>query len=50
MWNYSLGRGRGRAVEKFTHREGLWMLGIVSVICLGILLLFLLGFLSADMD
>jgi hypothetical protein len=50
MRNHSLGRGRGRSVEKFTNREGLWMLGIVGVICLGILLLFLLGSLNADLD
>jgi hypothetical protein len=50
MNNYRLGRGRRKAVEKFTSRKGLWMVGIVSVILMALLLLVLLGYLNADAD
>jgi hypothetical protein len=36
-------------VEHFSFREGFWMLGIVGVILMGIMLLFLFGYLNADM-
>jgi hypothetical protein len=49
MNNYSPARGRRKVVEKFTIREGLWILGILAVILMGILLLFLFGYLNADM-
>jgi hypothetical protein len=46
--NSSLGRGRRKAVEKFTVREGVWILGIVGVILMATMLLFLFGYLNAD--
>ena len=49
MSNYSPARGRRKVVEEFTSREGLWILGILAVILLGILLLLLSGYLDADM-
>jgi hypothetical protein len=49
MNNYSPARGRKKVVEKFTIREGLWILGILAVILMGILLLILFGYLNADM-
>jgi hypothetical protein len=51
MSNYSpLERGRRKYVEKFTSRQGLWLLGIVAVILMGMMLLDLLGYLNVDMD
>jgi hypothetical protein len=50
MNNYRLGRGRRNAVEKFTSRKGLWMVGIVCVILMALLLLMLLGYLNTDAD
>jgi hypothetical protein len=49
MRKYSPGRGRKKGVKKFTNRKGLWMLGILSVIMIGILLL-ILRYLNVDMD
>jgi hypothetical protein len=49
MSNYSPARGRRKVVEEFTIREGLWILGILAVILMGILLLLLSGYLDADM-
>ena len=49
MNNYSPARGRKKVVEKFTIREGFWIVGILAVILMGILLLFLFGYLNADM-
>jgi hypothetical protein len=36
-------RGRRKLVEKFRSRQGLWLLGIVAAIMMGIMLLILLG-------
>jgi hypothetical protein len=47
MNNYSPTSGRRKVVEKFTIREGLGILGILAVILMGILLLFLSGYLNA---
>src|SRR6266480_3465568 len=41
MHNHSPTRGRRRVVDKFTIREGFWMLGLVGAILMGIMLLFL---------
>ena len=49
MHNHWPSRGRRKAVEQFSVREGFWMLGIVGVILMGIMLLFLFGYLNADM-
>ena len=32
------GRGRRKAVEKFTSRQGLWMLGILVLVCIFVLI------------
>jgi hypothetical protein len=52
MSNYSpLERGRRKYVEKFTSRQGLWLLGIAGLIMLGMMLLFLFGYVvNIDMD
>lgn len=50
MRTYTTGRGRKKAVKKFTTREGLWMLGIIIAALIGVLALWLLGFLSFDID
>jgi hypothetical protein len=42
-------KGRRREVDKFTIREGFWMLGIVCVALMVTMLLFLFGYLNADM-
>lgn len=45
---YSLGRGRKKAVKKFTSYQGLWMSLMIGGAMLGMLLLFLLGFFHVD--
>jgi hypothetical protein len=50
MHNHWPSRGRRKAVEQFSVREGSWMLGIVGVILMVIMLLFLFGYLNVDMD
>jgi len=49
MHNHWPSRGRRKAVEQFSVREGLWMLGIVGVVLMVIMFLFLFGYLNADM-
>ena len=49
MHNHWPSRGRRKTAEQFTVREGFWMLGIVGVILMVIMLLFLFGYLNADM-
>jgi hypothetical protein len=46
---YSPGRGRRRVVEKFATRQGLWILGILGVITMGVLML-MLAYMNFDMD
>jgi len=48
MKTYSLGRGRKKAVKKFTRRQGLWIALMIGAATLGILLLFLFGFFHVD--
>lgn len=48
MHNYSPTKGRRKVVDKFTIREGFWMLGAGGVILMGIMLLFLFAYLNAD--
>jgi hypothetical protein len=50
MSSYSPGRGRRKAVRRFTNRDGLWIVGIVSVILVGMLMLILLGYLDVNAD
>jgi hypothetical protein len=47
LWPF---RGRRKTVEQFTVREGVWILGIVGVILMGMMLLALFGYLNFDMD
>jgi len=48
MNTYSLGRGRKKAVKKFTTRQGLWMSLVIGSAMVGVLLLFLVGFFHVD--
>jgi len=48
MNTYSLGRGRKKAVKKFSTRQGLWMSLAIGGATLGMLLLFLFGFFHVD--
>jgi hypothetical protein len=51
MSTYSpFGRGRRKFAEKFTSRQGLWLLGIVAVIMMAMMLLIVLGYLNVDID
>jgi hypothetical protein len=50
MTTYSPGRGRKKAVRRFTTREGLWMVGIIAAALIGMILLWLLGILNVDVD
>jgi hypothetical protein len=50
MQTYTTGRGRKKTVKKFTAREGLWMLGIILAALIGVLAMWLLGFVRFDMD
>jgi hypothetical protein len=51
MSNYSpFGRGRRKFAEKFTSRQGLWLLGILAAIMMAMMLLILLGYLNLDID
>jgi hypothetical protein len=50
MHNHWPSRGRKKAVEEFSFREGFWMLGIVMVVLTVIMLMFLFGYLNVDMD
>jgi hypothetical protein len=48
MKTYSLGRGRKKAVKKFTRRQGLWMSLMIGAAMVGMLLLFLFGVFHVD--
>lgn len=48
MRTYSLGRGRKKAVERFTARQGLWMSLMIGAAMVGMLVLFLFGFFHVD--
>jgi len=48
MKTYSLGRGRKKAVKKFTRRQDLWMSLMIGAATVGMLLLFLFGVLYVD--
>jgi hypothetical protein len=47
---HSYGKGRRKAIEKFTNWQGLWILAMVGTILIGILLLYMLGYLHIDAD
>lgn len=48
MTTYSIGRGRKKAVKRFTTRQGLWMASMIGAATIGMLLLFLLGVFHVD--
>jgi hypothetical protein len=48
MKTFSLGKGRKKAVNKFTTRQGLWMGAIIGAGMLGMVLLCLVGFFHLD--
>jgi hypothetical protein len=48
MRSYSVGKGVRKAVEKFTKRQGLWMLAILLL--MGILMLCMLHRFPIDAD
>jgi len=50
MGKYSYGKGRRKAIGKFTNRQGLWILAMVGAILIGTLLLYMLGYLRIDAD
>jgi hypothetical protein len=50
MKTFSLGKGRKKAVEKFTTRNGLWIMLIVAGGMIIMLALWLLGFFRLDAD
>jgi hypothetical protein len=50
MRNFSPGRGRKKAVQRFTTRKGLWMVGIIAAALIGMILLWLLGIVNFDAD
>jgi len=43
-------KGRRRVVSAFTSREGFWVLGIITWIMVGIIVMWLLGFIRLDAD
>jgi hypothetical protein len=50
MRSYSPGRGRKKAVEKFTTRRGLWMAVMIAAGMIVMLALWLLGVFRLDAD
>ena len=48
MSTFSPGRGRKKAVQNFTTSDGLWMVGFVAALLIGIGLLWMFGILSFD--
>ena len=50
MTTYSPGRGRKKAVRRFTSREGIWMVGIIAAALIGMILLWLLGIFNFEMN
>jgi hypothetical protein len=50
MRGYSPGRGRKKAIKKFTIRKGLWMAVIIAAGMIVMLALFLLGVFRLDAD
>jgi hypothetical protein len=48
MRGLSLGKGRRKAVKRFTYRQGFWIL--LALLLLGILIAYLVVFLHVDID
>ena len=50
MGKYTYGKGRRKATDNFTNRQGLWILLMVGAILIGTLVLYTLGYLHIDAD
>jgi hypothetical protein len=50
MRSYSPGRGRKRAIKKFTTRKGLWMAAMIAAGMIAMVVLWLLGVFRLDAD
>ena len=50
MAHYSVARGRKKQVEKFTSKQGLWILALLMLFGVALLLLMVLGVLHIDAD
>jgi hypothetical protein len=50
MGKYCCGKGRRRAIEAFTNRQGFWILAMVTAFSMGTLLLYMIGYLCLDGD
>jgi hypothetical protein len=50
MRGYSPGRGRKKAIKKFTTRKGLWITAVIAAGMIVMLALFLLGVFRLDAD
>jgi len=50
MRSYSLGRGRKKAVKKFTIGKGLWMIALIAAGMIAMVVLWLGGGFRLDAD
>jgi hypothetical protein len=50
MRTYTTGRGRKKAVKRFTSRDGLFMVGLITAALVAMMLLWLLGIVRFDAD
>ena len=50
MHEFSVGKGRKKAIRAFTLKKGLWILILTAAAMATMLLLFLFGILRMDMD
>jgi hypothetical protein len=50
MKTFATGRGRRKAVEKFTYREGIWMAAMISAAMITLILLWYFNIIPFDVD
>jgi hypothetical protein len=50
MGKYCYGKGRRKVTDEFTNWQGVWILAALSAFALGILVLYMLGYLHLDGD
>jgi len=50
MTIHSRGKGRKKAVQRFTTGKGLWMVVIIAAAMIAMVVLWLLGILNFEMD
>jgi len=50
MRTYPTGNGRKKAVKRFTNRDGLWMVAMITAALVAMMLLWLLGIVHFDAD